>query len=189
MTQSELYKVILRGETFSLDRSQVEFDSPNYFTSCFLGSFSESHRQEIQLSRDPALFSMIVTYLSGYTILPLKPASGMSEEATLENLLRDALFYGLDDLVKMLEEYRAGDKQPRSAGEKVVKSYVMILWPVSGFSSCDIGLSLSIVNSMGCATEGANLPLDFLNHKRKPSAALIPFLQTLSPCCNLQVLR
>ncbi|KAB5592652.1 ML domain-containing protein [Ceratobasidium theobromae] len=129
MTQSELYKVILRGETFSLDRSQVEFDSPNYFTSCFLGSFSESHRQEIQLSRDPALFSMIVTYLSGYTILPLKPASGMSEEATLENLLRDALFYGLDDLVKMLEEYRAGDKQPRSAEEKVVKSYVMILWP------------------------------------------------------------
>jgi hypothetical protein len=130
MTQSELYKVILRDQVFVLDRSQVEFDSPNYFTACFLGSFSESHVREIRLSRDPALFTMIINYLSGYTIFPVQPTPGMSEEATLENLLRDALFYGLDDLVGMLEKYQAGAKRLQRAEERVVKSYLMVFWPV-----------------------------------------------------------
>ncbi|CAE6437762.1 unnamed protein product [Rhizoctonia solani] len=129
MTQSELYKLTLRDTTFTLDRSQIEFDSPNYFTSCFLGSFLESHAREIRLSRDPALFSIIVNYLSGYAILPIQPPVGMSEQAALENLLRDALFYGLDELAAMLEEHKSEKKAPMMPEERVVKSYVMIVWP------------------------------------------------------------
>ncbi|CAE6388033.1 unnamed protein product [Rhizoctonia solani] len=129
MTQSELYKVTLRDTTFTLDRSQIEVDSPNYFTSCFLGSFSESHAREIRLSRDPALFSMIVNYLSGYAILPIQPPVGMSEQAAWENLLRDALFYGLDELASMLEEHKMGAKVLRRLEETVTKSYLMVVWP------------------------------------------------------------
>ncbi|KAJ1300936.1 hypothetical protein OPQ81_003362 [Rhizoctonia solani] len=129
MTQSELYKITLRDTTFILDRPQIEFDSPNYFTSCFLGSFSESHAREIRLSRDPALFSIIVNYLSGYAILPIQPPTGMSEEVALENLLRDALFYGLDELAGMLEGHKLETTACRPREEKVIKSYVMIVWP------------------------------------------------------------
>ncbi|CAE6469131.1 unnamed protein product [Rhizoctonia solani] len=128
MTQSQLYKVTLRDTTFALDRSQIEFDSPNYFTSCFLGSFLEAHAREIRLSRDPALFSIIVNYLSGYAILPVQPPVGMSEQAAVENLLRDALFYGLDELAGMLEEHKSEKKVLRTP-EESVKSYVMIVWP------------------------------------------------------------
>ncbi|CAE6506882.1 unnamed protein product [Rhizoctonia solani] len=134
MIQSELYKLTLRDTTFTLDRSQIEFDSPNYFTSCFLGSFSESHVRETRLSRDPALFSVIVNYLSGYAILPIQPPAGMSEQAALENLLRDALFYGLDELAGILEEHKLGAKVVRVPEERVVKNYVMVVWP-QGMSS------------------------------------------------------
>ncbi|KAG8732319.1 hypothetical protein FRC11_014448 [Ceratobasidium sp. 423] len=129
MTQSELYKITLRDTIFTLDRSQIEFDSPNYFTSCFLGSFSESHAREIRLSRDPALFSIIVSYLSGYTILPIQPPVGMSEQAAAENLLRDALFYGLDELAGILERQKMGAKALRTPEERLVKNYVMVVWP------------------------------------------------------------
>lgn len=130
MTNTELYKVTLRDTTFHLDRSQIEFDSPNYFTSCFLGSFAESNARAIRLSRDPALFSIIVSYLSGYTIFPLQAVEGMAESAVLENLLADALFYGLDELADVLEEYRAGKKAMRRLEEQTVKSYFMVVWPV-----------------------------------------------------------
>ncbi|CAE7136595.1 unnamed protein product [Rhizoctonia solani] len=129
MTQSELYRITLRDTTFTLDRSQIEFDSPNYFTSCFLGSFSESHAREITISRNPALFSIIVNYLSGYAILPIQPPAGMSEQAAVENLLRDALFYGLDELAGVLEEHKLRSEALRGPEEKVVKSYAMIVWP------------------------------------------------------------
>ncbi|KAF8685131.1 hypothetical protein RHS04_00797 [Rhizoctonia solani] len=129
MTQSELYKITLRDTTFTLDHSQIQYDSPNYFTSCFLGSFSESHAREIRLSRDPALFSIIVNYLSGYAILPIQPPPGMSEEVAWENLLRDALFYGLDELASMLEGHKLGPKSLRIMKESVTKSYLMVVWP------------------------------------------------------------
>lgn len=135
MTNIELYKVTVRDTTFHLDRSQIEFDSPNYFTGCFLGSFAESTGRELRLSRDPVLFTIIVTYLSGYTIFPLPMVAGMAESAVVENLLSDALFYGLDELADVLEEYRAGKKAMRRLEEKVVKGYIMVVWPVRVISS------------------------------------------------------
>ncbi|QRV84529.1 hypothetical protein RhiJN_12545 [Ceratobasidium sp. AG-Ba] len=129
MVSSEIYTVILRDTTFRLDRSQLEFDSPNYFTACFLGSFSESSAREIRLSRSPVLFSLIVDYLSGYTIFPLKDVGGMASETALENLLADALFYGLDDLVGLLESYKSRMILSSRIEERVVKSYLMVHWP------------------------------------------------------------
>ncbi|KAG8706707.1 hypothetical protein FRC09_002257 [Ceratobasidium sp. 395] len=129
MTASDLYTITLRDTSFRLDRSQLEFDSPNYFTACFLGSFSESKGREIRLPRDPALFSLIVNYLSGYTIFPLQEVNGMAPETVLENLLADALFYGLEDLADMLEDHKAGVRSLRRLEERTVKTWLMVYWP------------------------------------------------------------
>ncbi|CAE6426922.1 unnamed protein product [Rhizoctonia solani] len=178
MTQSELYRITLRDTTFTLDRSQVEFDSPNYFTSCFLGSFSESQAREIRLSRDPALFSIIINYLSGYTILPIQPPAGMSEQATLENLLRDALFYGLDELVSMLEEHKSGIKALREPEERAVKSYVMIVWP-QGMGSRKGHFMVRLAESQ------AHLQCN--SHSISPS--IVPLLQSTGTAMVNQLLR
>ncbi|KAH7337808.1 hypothetical protein B0J17DRAFT_664302 [Rhizoctonia solani] len=188
MTQSELYKITLRDTTFTLDRSQVEFDSPNYFTSCFLGSFTESQAREIRLSRDPALFSIIVNYLSGYTILPIQPPSGMSEQATLENLLRDALFYGLDELASMLEEHKSDVKALGEPEERTVKNYVMIVWPVSIWliSISDLCL-LWDIHSKGWVVEKAILWFGLQRTKHTSSATPIPYRLVPSHCCSPRV--
>jgi hypothetical protein len=102
---SETYTVIMRGEPFLLTRDQIEFDSPNYFTSCFLGEFAESQTRTLSLSRDPDLFRIIVDYLSGYNVLPLYESvipKRMSPEAALENLHIDAKYYLLDGLVNQI---------------------------------------------------------------------------------------
>ncbi|KZV82399.1 hypothetical protein EXIGLDRAFT_843783 [Exidia glandulosa HHB12029] len=100
------YTVTLRGEAFTLYRDQIEFDAPNYFSNLFLGDFSESQTRTVELSRSPELFRAIVDYMSGYTILPLTPAvvpATMASDSALENLLRDAEFYGLRGLVALLQ--------------------------------------------------------------------------------------
>ncbi|CUA76216.1 hypothetical protein RSOLAG22IIIB_06143 [Rhizoctonia solani] len=97
------YTVVLRGQEFILTKSQIEFDSPNYFTACFLGDFHEAQTKRLELSRSPDLFKLIIEHLCGYEILPLDNkanASHMSADSVLRNLRADALFYQLDGLVK-----------------------------------------------------------------------------------------
>ncbi|TFK52633.1 hypothetical protein OE88DRAFT_1426660 [Heliocybe sulcata] len=97
------YTVVVRGEEFRLSRRQIEFDSPNYFTDCFLGSFQESSSNT--LDRNPHLFAIIVEYLSGYDILPLSSALlpvRMDAAYATRNLLVDADFYGLMGLKRLL---------------------------------------------------------------------------------------
>ena len=111
--QPEEYTVVVRGERFVLSRDQIFFDSPNYFTTLFTGTFQKAvnRHQEVILHRDPLLFKIIQTYLSGYSILPLPddwmPAY-MSKEAALKNLLEDARFYGLEKLVELLQSTTEG---------------------------------------------------------------------------------
>jgi hypothetical protein len=102
----ETYTVLMRKETFYLTRDQVEFDSPNYFTYCFLGDLTESQVRTLHLSRDPELFHLIIDYLSGYKVLPLQESGipkRMSLDTALQNLLIDAEFYLLDGLVQQLK--------------------------------------------------------------------------------------
>jgi hypothetical protein len=106
---SEEYTIIVRDERFVLSHDQLYFDAPNYFTLLFCDSgFSEATNdtKEAVLHRDPHLFQVIQTYLSGYVIMPLPESwfpQYMSKEAALLNLLADAKFYGLERLVKILK--------------------------------------------------------------------------------------
>ncbi|KZV84409.1 hypothetical protein EXIGLDRAFT_753864 [Exidia glandulosa HHB12029] len=99
------YSVTRRGELFTLYRDQIEFDAPNYFSDLFLGDFSESQTRTAELSRSPDLFRVIISYLSGYSVLPLSPKvlpREMTAVTARENLLLDAEYYGLQGLVKLL---------------------------------------------------------------------------------------
>jgi hypothetical protein len=104
---SEEFRVIVRDQVFVLDKHQILFDSPNYFSSYFLGEFKEAAegQRQLTLRRDPFLFRIIENYLSGYSVLPLPPnlPPHLSKETAMANLLRDAQFYGIDGLVTLLE--------------------------------------------------------------------------------------
>ncbi|CAE6498826.1 unnamed protein product [Rhizoctonia solani] len=101
------YTIYIQGREFTLRRSQIEFDSPNYFTTCFLGDFREAETRRIELYRDPDLFRIVISYLNGYVVLPLNEKSlpgGASLRPTLLNLRADAQFYQLDGLLKACDE-------------------------------------------------------------------------------------
>ena len=103
MNPNDKFTVLVRGSSFILTRSQIEFDSPNYFTACFLGNFKESQTRTLEISRDPVLFGIIFDYLCGYTVLPLDKSvipARMSLAMALVNLRVDAEFYQLDGLVR-----------------------------------------------------------------------------------------
>ena len=103
----DVYTVIVRGEPFQLSKNQIEFDAPNYFTSCFCSGFSESVQLALTLDQNPVIFAIIVDYLSGYPILPLSPqclSLGLSVDSATAHryLLADAQFYGLSRLCELL---------------------------------------------------------------------------------------
>lgn len=92
----------MRDEVFHLTEDQIEFDSPNYFTTYFSTKSAESQTRTLRLARDPDLFRIIIDYLTGYTILPLHSPvipRRMSPEQALRNLLVDAEFYRLEGLI------------------------------------------------------------------------------------------
>ncbi|KAL5632283.1 hypothetical protein ACGC1H_000329 [Rhizoctonia solani] len=106
MEHDPIYNVTVRGKDFLLTKSQIEFDGPNYFTTCFLGDFKEAQSHHLKLSRDPDLFLIISDYLCGYKVLPLSDRVipvRMSPELALENLKADAAFYHLDGLVEQCD--------------------------------------------------------------------------------------
>ncbi|KAF8684161.1 hypothetical protein RHS04_01587 [Rhizoctonia solani] len=102
---NDTYIITIRGTEFSLHKSQIEFDGPNYFTFYFLVN---SKQRRIELHRDPGLFRIIVSYLSGYNIFPLDERSippTMTSETVLQNLRADAVFYQLSGLVCACDEF------------------------------------------------------------------------------------
>ncbi|ORY53984.1 hypothetical protein BCR35DRAFT_246789, partial [Leucosporidium creatinivorum] len=104
----EQYSVITRGVNFHLSRSQIEYDSPNYFTWAFLEhDFAEAASKVIYLDRNPQLFALIVEHLSGYEILPLASRAIpdiMTPLVALDNLRIDAEYFGLSKLSARLTE-------------------------------------------------------------------------------------
>ncbi|QRV82946.1 hypothetical protein RhiJN_25152 [Ceratobasidium sp. AG-Ba] len=96
------FKVTVGDKAFYLSKPQIYFDSPNYFTSCFV----DGPDDEIELSRDPVLFQLIVDYLNGYCVLPLRPdrlPPKTPPETVLANLRVDAEFYQLHGLLDLLD--------------------------------------------------------------------------------------
>lgn len=107
--------MIVRDQRFVLSRSQIEFDAPNYFTMCFLGDFTESQLRQVELSRDPHLFKIIVDYLCGYTVLPIRPdvlPPTMSPEVALANFRADAIFYQLEGLLSEVDKPASAEEAP-----------------------------------------------------------------------------
>ncbi|KAL5632085.1 hypothetical protein ACGC1H_000193 [Rhizoctonia solani] len=108
MEYNTKYTVSIQGIDFILSKSQIEFDGPNYFTTCFLGDFRESATRRVELSRDPDLFRIVLSYLCGYSVLPLNEKiipPTMTSEAALLNLRADAEFYQLDGLAQACEAF------------------------------------------------------------------------------------
>ncbi|KAG8790791.1 hypothetical protein FRC12_011016 [Ceratobasidium sp. 428] len=131
------YTVEMRGEKFLLTRDQVEFDSPNYFTSCFLGEFTEAQTRTLTLSRDPELFKIILDYLSGYDVLPLHELmipKRMNSNAALRNLLADAQFYQLDGLVDQIDQK---NHEAEGVERTLTSTYVLVVAVRRMF--CDLG--------------------------------------------------
>ncbi|KAI5119283.1 hypothetical protein M0805_008062 [Coniferiporia weirii] len=99
------YTVVVRDEEFSLCRSQIDYDSPNFFTSYFFSGFKESGSTCMHVDRNPDLFALIVEYMSGYEILPLAAKAlprTMDTRTALRNLAEDAAFFGLTRLYALL---------------------------------------------------------------------------------------
>jgi hypothetical protein len=102
---SEKFIIALRGTEFRVHLSQIEFDGPNYFTSHFLAN---SKQRRIELYRDPDLFRIVISYLSGYNVFPLDERSippTMSPNTVLQNLRSDAVFYQLHGLVQLCDKF------------------------------------------------------------------------------------
>ncbi|KAG9124429.1 hypothetical protein FRC07_011671 [Ceratobasidium sp. 392] len=124
----EAYTVVMRGQDFLLTRDQIEFDSPNYFTSCFLGEFTEAQTRTLTLSRDPDLFKIVIDHLSGYDVLPLHDSvipQRMNSDAALRNLLADAQFYQLDGLMDRINRLK-NQEADQEEESNLASPYVMI---------------------------------------------------------------
>ncbi|KAF8593806.1 hypothetical protein BDV93DRAFT_428890, partial [Ceratobasidium sp. AG-I] len=94
------YTIIIRDRTFLLCRSQIERDSPNFFTSYFLDPSHQEHNKitRLHIFRDPDIFELVLRYLNGYHVVPihdkLVPATSTPKTA-LADLRADAEFYQL----------------------------------------------------------------------------------------------
>lgn len=135
-SNTHTYKVTIEDQVFKLTKSQIHFDSPNYFTFHLL----DKSEDEVELTRDPHLFRIIVDYLNGYCVVPLRmdrlPPT-MSPDIALANLRVDAEFYQLHGLLDMLDsppppltlEYRK---------QRLFHHYLMIvhLGKVRNFAHC-----------------------------------------------------
>lgn len=97
--------MLVRDIEFTLSKGQITFDSPNLFTTSFLGDFSEAATRTLILDSDPEIFEIIVDYLSGYPILPfdkdeLPPR--MTVAKATRYLAKDADYLGLTRLRNLL---------------------------------------------------------------------------------------
>ncbi|KAF8601090.1 hypothetical protein BDV93DRAFT_524984 [Ceratobasidium sp. AG-I] len=105
-TNPEIYTIVIRDRTFLLFRSQIEHDSPNFFTSYFLNPSNQgcSKITKLHIFRDPDVFELVLRYLNGYHVVPIYnrfvPAESTPEIA-LSDLRADAEFYQLRGLIDL----------------------------------------------------------------------------------------
>lgn len=104
------YTLVVSGERFSFTKEQLESDPDNYFTTYFFGSFSgaSDSKKELVIEKEPALFRLIQAHLRGYKILPIPDGyvPYMTKDTLVENLLQEAKFYTLANLVKSIKDFQ-----------------------------------------------------------------------------------
>ncbi|KAG8783845.1 hypothetical protein FRC12_019292 [Ceratobasidium sp. 428] len=147
----------MRGETFILTRDQIEFDSPNYFTTYFFGNSAASQTRTLTLSRDPDLFKIVLDHLSGYEVIPLHASvipKRMSPDLALRNLLADAQFYLLDGLHLKINSSMLSPSLTPAIPPPV--SYVMLTVQGIGGWEAQVSISEDMAKSM---REKPGLPL------------------------------
>src|ERR1700761_9484102 len=94
-----IYTIIASGERFTLTKDQIESDPGNFFQSYFFGGLSEasSGTRELVEEKEPRILKLIQAHLRGYDILPLSDRiipDYLTKESMLNNLLKEAQFYG-----------------------------------------------------------------------------------------------
>jgi hypothetical protein len=88
-----------------MSKAQVSFDSPNLLSNSLLGHFAEASSRVLKLDCHPDLFAIIVDYLSGYPVLPLRSVmlpERMDTELAMRYLAKDADYLGLTRLHELL---------------------------------------------------------------------------------------
>ncbi|KAH7332674.1 hypothetical protein B0J17DRAFT_678403 [Rhizoctonia solani] len=129
MDQDTGYTVTVQNRDFLLTESQIVFDAPNYFLTCFSGDFKEAQTRHLYISRDPGLFQIISDYMCGYAVLPLSnhaiPAR-MSPELALVNLKADAVYYELDGLVEQCNTFLLQEQKKIKDKPEIRKMYSIL---------------------------------------------------------------
>jgi hypothetical protein len=129
----DTYTILLRGQSFPLSASQIAYDSPSFFTTAFdSGGFVESATRVVHSDRRPEVFAIILEYLSGYEVLPVKLAGRTARESA--RMLRlDADYFGLEGLVKKVDEWLASER--RFTAYPVAQGYATFKQGIISFRS------------------------------------------------------
>jgi len=120
------YTIIVSGQPFVFTRNQLESEPGNYFATYFFGDFKEaaSATKELELDTEPLFFKLIQAHLRGYKVLPIQNAyvpDYTSKKVALENLRRDAEFFGLTRLVTLIDQEITAGGVPENGviGERI----------------------------------------------------------------------
>ena len=99
------FEVVLRGQSFTLTRAQIQTEPGCLFEKALLGDFAEAGEKKLVLDRHPASFSIIIDHLSGYRVFPLDERVAAQANMAVSRLLRyvqdDADYYGLQRLAQL----------------------------------------------------------------------------------------
>ncbi|PVF94822.1 hypothetical protein CPB86DRAFT_817714 [Serendipita vermifera] len=146
----EKYTIIVNEERFVFTRDQLESDPGNYFAQYFLLGFKEVPKgtREMEIEKEPLFFKLIQAHLRGYDIFPLPDhwiPSYMTKESALNNLFKEAQFYGLWNLQNKILEFQAAEKANKEKTKSVhrgsKKRYKLAQYKQSGWAHCELSES------------------------------------------------
>jgi hypothetical protein len=118
--ERECYTILVSGTPLIFTKDQIRSDPGNYFDTFFFGDFAEGTEgaRKLIIEKDVQLFKLIQAHLRGYEIIPLADTAipwYMTAEGAVANLLSEAQFYALDNLVAKIVQSR------EKAGTRAVK--------------------------------------------------------------------
>jgi hypothetical protein len=94
-TKNLIYTIVVSGKSFHLSWRSLTSDGPeNYFTRYF----EKSGSRTIHIDRNPDNFELVAKHLRGYPFVT-------RDEDEHHALISDANFYGLKNLVKILNSF------------------------------------------------------------------------------------